>query len=186
MNKMTVKEILLAAAGILGKADEVKAYFDGTDNEAEADVENLLRCFQLVESELAIDYLPLHAEEEVETQTGAIFFDEFTRSPVRILRVCDEGGKSCSFKLFPEYVKTQSGKVTVTYTYLPNKKALDGESDYKAQASVRLFAYGIAAEYTLACGMFEDAAVWDKKYKDAIAAAYRSTPSRVMRSRRWA
>ena len=186
MNKMTVKEILLASAGLLGKGDEVKAYLDGTSLDAQADVENLLRCFQLVENELALDYLPLHAEEEIQTQTGAIFFDEFTRAPVRILRVCDEGGKSCTFKLFPEYVKTQSGKVKVTYTYAPNEKTLDGESDYKAQASVRLFAYGIAAEYALASGMFEDASVWDKKYKDAIEAAYRSTPSRVMRSRRWA
>lgn len=40
--------------------------------------------------------------------------------------------------------------------------------------SPRLFAYGIAAEYCLACGLFEEAAVWDKKYKDALTAAYRS------------
>ncbi|MBQ8309068.1 MAG: hypothetical protein IJX96_04465 [Clostridia bacterium] len=183
---MTVKEILKAAAVELGMATEVEAYFDGTYPDGITAVTDLLRCFNLVENELAIDYLPLYAEEEVESDTGAIYFSSLSRSVVRILRVCDEWGNDAAFKLFPDYLKTQGGKVAIRYTYTPKEKTVDGVSDFASNVSLRLFAYGIAAEYSLASGLFEDAALWDKKYKDAITAAYRSNPCRRLRSRRWA
>ena len=183
---MTVKEIILAAAGELGLTEKVQAYLDGASENGKAETEKLLHCFNLVENELALDYLPLYAEEEIETLSGAVYYSEFSKRVVRILRVIGESGNAVSFKLFPEFLKTQGGKIIVAYTYAPSEKGLDGESDYILQASVRLFAYGIAAEYSLAIGAFDDAAVWDKKYKDAIAAAYRSRPSRKMRARRWA
>ncbi len=183
---MTVKEIILAGAGELGLKDCVKAYLDGTDTAGAGETERLLDCFNLVENELALDYLPLYAEEELESDSGAVYYSELSKRVVRVLRVADEGGNALAFKLFPEYLKTQGGKIKVAYTYAPNAKGIEDESDYILQASVRLFAYGIAAEYSLAVGAFEDAAVWDKKYKDAIAAAYRAKPSRKLRSRRWA
>ena len=183
---MTVKEIVIAAAAELGLCDRVQAYLDGSVEDGKEETEALVRCFNLVESELALDYLPLYAEETLETQTGAIEYATFARSVVRVLKVTDEWGNSAPFRLFPTYLKTQGGKINVRYAYAPAIKTIEDESDYIVQASVRLFAYGIAAEYTLACGLFEDAAVWDKKYKDAIAAAYRSAPTRKIRSRRWA
>ena len=73
----------------------------------------------------------------------------------------------------------------IRYAYAPQKKALNDESDYRMYASVRLFAYGIAAEYSLSIGLFEEAAVWDKKYKEAVTAAYRANPCRIIQSRRW-
>ncbi|MBQ8322562.1 MAG: hypothetical protein IJX91_01200 [Clostridia bacterium] len=183
---MTVKEIIIAAAAELGIADEVRAYVDGTADDGKGKTEDLLRCFNLVENELALDYLPLYAEDEFESTTGAIYYTQFERGVVRVLGVEDEWGNAAAFKLFPEYLKTQSGKVRVRYTYTPEAKGLDGESDFVLNASVRLFAYGIAAEYALANGLFEDAAVWDKKYKDAIGAAYRLRSGKKIRSRRWA
>ena len=44
----------------------------------------------------------------------------------------------------------------------------------------------MAAEYCLACGLYEESEVWDEKYRAALAAAYRARPARVLRSRRWA
>lgn len=185
MNTITVKDAILTAAAELGFADTVQAYFDGTSQEGEAEVEALLRCFQLVENELALDYLPLYAEEEVETGTGVVPYDAFSRTIVRIVKVTDEWGNDAPFTLFPEYLKTQGGKCKIRYAYAPEKKELDGESDYHLYVSARLLAYGMAMEYALARGMFEEASVWDKKYKDAITATYRANPCRVIRSRRW-
>ena len=108
---MKVLDIILAAATELGIADEVNSYVLGDSENAKADTENLLRAFNLVENELALDYLPLIAEEEVETTTGAIEYSAFSRSAVRILQITDAWGNELAFKLFPNYVKTQCGKV---------------------------------------------------------------------------
>ena len=185
---MTVKEIILAAACELGIGEGVESYLAGgsKDAQAESNTKALLRCFNLVENEVALDYLPLLAEEEMTSDTGAIEYAALSREAVRVLSVRDEWGNEVPFTLFPDYLKTQPNKVCVRYTYLPKPKTLEDKSDFTLNASVRLFACGVAAEYALANGLFEEAAVWDKKYKDAIKAAYSSKPARRIRSRGWA
>ena len=168
---MTVKETVILAAEKLGLGARVRGFLENNASEGKEETETLVRCFNVVENEVALDYLPLRCEDEAESETGVIRY---------------EGGNAAPFKLFPSYLKTQPGRVRIEYTYTPEKKTAEDKSDYEILASPRLFAYGIAAEYCLACGLFEEAAVWDKKYKDALTAAYRSRPSRVIRSRRWA
>lgn len=182
---MTVKDCILAAGAELGIKEGLEAYFNGSSQDKEAEAEALLRCFNLVENELALDYLPLTAEESVATETGSVFYSDLKRAAVRILEVRDKWGNEVEFKLYPEYLKTQPGEWNIRYSYTPAEKGMDGESDFVLLASVRMFAYGMAAEYSLAAGLFEEAAVWDKKYKDAIAATYRSHGSKRIRLRRW-
>ncbi|MBQ4268819.1 MAG: hypothetical protein IJB97_04120 [Clostridia bacterium] len=181
---MTVREVIKEAAEIVG-AEKVKAYIDSNVSGGERQTEVLLRCFNLVENELALDYLPLKCEETFQTQTGAIDYASLSKKAVRILSVKDESGNSVPFKTFPDRLKTQAGVLQVLYSYLPEEKTLSGESDFKTLASKRLFAYGVAAEYCLSCGLYEEAAVWDKKYKEAIAAVYKAHPPRRIASRRW-
>lgn len=182
---MTVLETIKATATALGIAKEVNDYLEGVSTDGEADTNALLRCFNIVENELALDYLPLTCEESFETDTGVLYFSELSRGVVRLLKITDESGEELSFRLFPEYVKTQAGTITVRYTYAPKEKTFLDDSDFTLYASVRLFVYGMAAEFSLAKGLFEEAAVWDAKYKEAIAAAYRSRPCKKIRSRRW-
>jgi hypothetical protein len=105
---------------------------------------------------------------------------------VRVVRVTDESGNSVPFKLFPKYLKTQPEKVRILYTYTPIEKGVADECEYDIRVSPRLLMYGTLAEYLTAAGLFEEAAVWDKKYKDALTAAYRGATTKVVHSRRWA
>ncbi len=182
---MTVLECVKAAATELGITAEVEAYLQDNSSEGSVAVENLVRCFNLVENELATDYLPLFAEDTVETETGAVYYKDLERSPVRIMRVTDGTGEDIPFTLFPEFLKAQAGKLLIRYAYAPKEKTLDENSDYQLLVSLRLFAYGMAAEYALASGRYEDAAVWSKKYRNAVYAAYRKKPIRKIQSRRW-
>ena len=51
MSKITVKEAIIATAQALDMQESVAGYLDGIDTAGKADTENLLRCFNLVESE---------------------------------------------------------------------------------------------------------------------------------------
>ncbi len=184
---VTVKNALLRAARNLGIHEGVESYLSGGANEVgERDTALLLACFQTVENELALDYLPLTAEEELVTATGVIPYTELEKPAVRILCVENEWGDSVKYKLFPEYLSTVAGKVKVLYAYSPTPKTIEGVSEYQTDASERLFGYGIAAEYALTMGDVESAGIWDKKYKEAVQAAYRLRPIKRLRSRRWA
>lgn len=183
---MTVKECMELAAVHLGIEEPITTYFaeKGTaEDEKKATL--LLTCFNIVENELALDYFPLVAEDTVETDGGVVDFSALQNDAVRITKVTDEWGNSAAFQLFSSYLKTQPGKVCVTYTYTPKKKTTDEKSDFYTAVSVRLISYGMAAEYAMATGLFEDAAVWDKKYKEGIRAAYRLQKCKRIRSRRW-
>lgn len=182
---MKVKEIVLAAANALGLEEGVALYFAGSDTSFQREGERLLECFNLVENELALDYLPLYAEDVFETKTGRLEFAAFKFAPVRIVRVMNQEGESVRFSVFPEYVKTEVGKWTVRYTYTPETKLIGGESDYVLQVSQRLLVYGVLAEYCLGEGMFEEATIWDKKYKEAVKCACKSIPCTRLKSRRW-
>ena len=182
---MKVKEIVLAAANALGIKDEVGAYFAGTSLVQKKEGDRLLACFNIVENELALDYLPLHAEDVFESETGRLEFAAFKFAPVRIVRVMNEARESVRFSVYPEYLKTEVGKLTVRYTYTPEEKTIDGKSDYVLYASERLFVYGILAEYCLGEGLFEEASAWDKKYKEALKAACKAVPCTRLKSRRW-
>ena len=182
---MKVKDIILTAAEELGIGAEMRAHYNATTSEGAEEARILLHCFNLVENELALDYLPLYAEDELETKTGMVDYALLENAAVRILRVENEWGESVKFDLYADHLKTQPGLIKIRYTYTPKKKAISDSSDFTLQASERLIAYGIAAEYTLATGRFEDSAIWDKKYKAAINAAYALRPARKIRSRRW-
>ena len=181
---MTVQEVLLEAAQRLGIEKEVQKYFDGDSADGKA-AEVLLNCFNIVENELALDYLPLYAEDEIETELGQVYYSKLSKSAVRILSATDEWGNRAKFKLFPKYLLTQPGKVVIRYTFTPEKKEMDDDSDFILQASSRLLALGIAAEYCIATGLYEEAEIWDKKYKNAIAATYENKRCERIASRRW-
>lgn len=183
---MTVSDVMIMAAVQLGIGDKVKAYVNGTSSLYKAQGDLLLQCFNLVENELALDYIPLMKQEILAVSDGKISYDAFTSDVVRIVKVVDEHGESVPFKLFAAYMEVDAERVSVTYAYTPKPKTVTEESDFQAFVSERLFSYGMAAEYCMATGLYEEAVVWDKKYKEGIEAARRLARGGKIASRRWA
>ena len=182
---MTVKEVVSLAAELIGVGEVLQAHFTAASEEGARIEEKLLQCFRVVENEVALDYLPLVAEDEIDSKTGAVFFSALTKNAVRVLKVTDESGDSVPYEVYPKYVKTLPGKLTVRYAYAPEKKDLTNDVEAHSSVSVRLLAYGIASAYCLNEGLYAEAAIWEKRYKQAVVAAYKASPAKVMRSRRW-
>ncbi len=166
---ITVDAAVRMAAQILGIEEGVNAAIDGESTEVgERDKNLLLTAFHTVENELALDYLPLLASITLTTETGEIPYSNLHAAAARILSVTSEDGEEVGFEIYPQYLKTKAGRVTVKYAYAPSEKSIDGISEYNTLVSKRLFAYGMAAEYSLAVGELTAASVWDKKYKESL------------------
>ena len=182
---MTVEEVLKISATTLDFFQEYQDYKEGVSLEGEEKVKLLLQAFHLVENELALNYFPLTYEEVWETSLGTIPFSSFEKKVVRVLKVQDALGNDVDFSLFPTYLKTQPGKVVVRYNYQPIEKELADDCEFELYVSASLMAYGVNSAFCLASGLFEEANVWDKKYKQAIESAYKSAPCKRIRARRW-
>ena len=182
---MKVKDIVLLAAKILGIGEGVEAYFAKESNEMERQAERLVACFHLAECSLALDYVPLHAEEEIYAMSGRLNFSDLKNSPVRILGVADAYGNPLAYTIYSTYVKTEAGIVKVHYTYTPKEKKVDEESDFHLNSTDSILVYGTLAEYCLGEGMTTEAAEWDRKWKDLIATVYHTAQCKRLGARRW-
>jgi hypothetical protein len=183
--EMKVKDVILLAATLLGCEEDIRCYIEEEDDEYAQKAEMLLHCLHLVENELALDYFPLVAEQEIHTDSGKVVFSNLSKDVVRIIKVVDENENSIAYQLFPSYLMTQEGDVKVIYSYTPSQKDWDESLDFTLYVSQRLLAYGIAAEYCTAMGRLDEANIWDEKYKDAIEAAYKVQSGGKIPSRRW-
>lgn len=182
---MKVLDVVLRAADILGIKQGVSEFFeDGTDT-MRSEAEKLLACFHLAECSLALDYIPLHAEESLYASDGRVEFSSLQGAPVRILDVKDVRGDSIAYTVYSNYIKTESGLVTIHYTYTPNFKTADEDSSFEPAFAEGLLTYGTLSEYCLGEGLVAEAAEWERKWKDLIATIYHTAKCKRLGSRRW-
>ncbi len=182
---MKVKDVVLAAASMLGMYEGVNDYFENGDVTLKREGDLLLECFNRVENSLALEYLPLHAEDTMLTVQDKLNYSMLTYAPVRILSVENGAGEALKFKVYPTYLEAPAGKLKIMYTYTPDKKQIGEDSDFTLLTSESLFVHGILAEYCLSEGRLSEAAAWEKKYKAEIEAAFYGQTGKRISSRRW-
>lgn len=168
---MTVKNVLSLAIEELGIYNDVAEYLNSSSLNGSSDARLLLKCFNTVENEIAVDYIPLIKEQTFEVVDG-INYNDFESTPSKILSVKNEGGRRVPYGIFANKIKTKKGKVIVKYNYIPKEKNIDGISDFASVISERIMAYGVMAEYLTAKGEYAEASVWEKKYRDALKSVH--------------
>jgi hypothetical protein len=132
---------------------------------------NLVRCYNLVEQELATDYFPILEVDKFFRVEDKIYYKDFSRKPYMLKGIQDFHGDSVSFRLNPEYINLiknyDGGTFFVKYYYIPDTKELYSTCTYGAEY-INILKYGVAAEYCLANGDFEQAKIYNDKYKERI------------------
>ena len=189
---MLIKDVLIPAAEMLGRADLIPAIeaaytaaAAGTPPEGEAAA--LLRCYHLVENEVALDHFPLKETQSFVPTAEGVLFTRFSHAPVDVLDVRDGAGARVDFTVYPARLALAegTGEVSVTYSYAPARADIDGETAFGEKISARLLACGVACEYLLAGGRYAEAAVFSEKFHAALAAAGLERRKLWVRARRW-
>jgi hypothetical protein len=170
---------------MLGIKEGINEFFNDEAYEYEMQAKQLLTCFHLAECALALDYIPLYAEDELLTATGRAEFSEFAHAPVRIVEVKDRLDEVIPYTVYPKYLKAESGYVKVTYTYTPSMKTAEDDSDFAMLTSPHVLVYGTLFQYCMANGMLQEAAVWDKKWKDSVEYLCHTKKCKRLGSRTW-
>lgn len=130
----------------------------------------LLNSYNLIEVELATDYLPLTKSEVIQMKDSKIYYSDFSKMPIRVKGVFVAPQVSAKYHLFPEYISVISAanSAVVDYSYIPDKKKEADVSDY-ADSCKLLFEYGICSEYCLQIGDYEQASIWHSHYSRQIS-----------------
>jgi hypothetical protein len=186
---LNIKDIVMAAATLINRED-ICNYLLGVETDdlsaAKKDTDIMLRCFNLIENEIALEYKPLIFSENITTENGIINFDILSKQILEVIKVEDESENKISYKLFHTYLKTKPENVVLYYSFIPEKKELTSISDYlENEIPQRTMAMGIACEFSLISAMYDEAVMWDKRYKDSLERISSKKVKQVMPARRW-
>ena len=185
---MTVKEVIALAAENLGR-DDLAALANGgaaAGEDGDEELKSLLRCYNLVENEVALDYFPLRRTETQAADGNFIAYADFERRPVHVEKVL-VGGRVARFSVYPDGIRLTDGgeAAEITYAYAPSKKEIGDDCECAAFVSARCLSYGVAGEFCLTSGETGRAATWQRRYYDALRAFGLLKKTLRVRSRRW-
>ena len=186
---MKVKEIVSLALVFLDKEDLLDFKPFGEEEvipELEGkEIDHLLKCFNLVYNEVATAYLPLLKEEKVVFKNGVLPFDGLSKSLIEVKKLFSNG-KNIKYKIFEDGIHANVKEAVITYSYLPDE--LGFESDvflFGGKLPYRVLAYGLCFEYSVLAGLFDDANLWEGRYKDGLKLACSKKSDIVIPARRW-
>lgn len=182
---MTVKEVAALAAANLGREDLAALVSSAGETVTDGELVSLLRAYNLVENEIALDYFPLKKTEFLTPENGKLYYARFSSCPVTVHRIT-AAGRVLNYELFPDHVRIDcDGEVEALYSYAPARKSYADDSEFSNGISARLMSFGVACEFCLTQGLYEEAAAWECKFRDALRSAGILRRTLALRSRRW-
>ena len=168
---MTVKSIVKLVASLLNRKDILSYLNDGTLNNDSVteEVNTLVDCYNIVAEELSTIYPKIIQSQKLTITDGVLKYTQFIYSPVKILSVKDMDGNDVDCTILPTEIRANASRVSIEYTYIPVKRKLDENSDFKSTPiKERVIAYGVATEFCLIKGSYEEASTWHDKYVNAV------------------
>ncbi len=186
---MKLKTAIYYASMFLGLEEVSELIESGEtgDDEQEHEKELLLRCANLVVSEIASDWVPLKVRESVVVKGGAIEYVALNKRVVDVYSITDKWGNKVAFREFYDRIMIADGEYEIEYSYLPENVGIDDELPFKKNSpSERVIAYGIACEYSIISGMAEEASIFEQRFTDALSIVTKVKKEQKIKRRRWA
>ena len=184
---MIVRDIVRSSALILGRNDVV-SYLNGENNSSTDTLEcvnSLTNLCSLVLNELASTYLPMIRKETVTFVNNRQPFNQLAAKLTRMIAIYDMNGEKVDFSLDDNYILANVGKCIIEYEYSPKNYGLEETIGYsEKQISASVLAYGVASEYSITQGQFEQAVMLHKRFVDCLE-EYCVPKNKVIKSRSW-
>lgn len=169
---MTVKDVLKIVCEFI-EQNEILSKWNASislgANEQET-VNFLVKCFNLVNQEIATEYLPLYCTEAVDVENGILNYADLKKIVLNIESVEDSKGFLLRYKKYPNSIKIYGRAKNVTYCYLPDELSINDDVVFSNGLSTRIFAYGIASEFFLVKGMSSEAQIFEERFKSGLFA----------------
>ena len=164
---MTVKEIIITSCKMMQEDLLAQKINDETElNEEELVLKNeLVKCFNFIQNEIATEYIPLVKTEEITAVEGGLLLSSLSERIAYVISLKNSYGENVKYKIVGNKL-IFDGTATLNYCYCPKKVELSSES--KLLLPERVLAYGVLREYYLLQGFASEASVFEKKFKNSL------------------
>lgn len=186
---MKLKTAIYYASMFLG-LDEVSELIESGevgDEDQEKEKAILLRCANLVVSEIASDWIPLKTRESIIVTGGEIEYTALKERVVDVYCIEDKVGNKIAFRELYDRIILENGEYVIEYSHLPSEMQIEDDLPFKKNSpSERVIAYGVACEYSIISGAAEEASVFEQRFTDGLNCATRVKKEQKIKRRRWA
>jgi len=190
---MKIKEIIelaalftesetVSASGVFGanpSAEEIAALSQGNP-----DFILLLKCANIVLREIAARYYPLITAEQVTVSGEKLLYSALSKAVVTPISLYS-GDNKVEFKRLNDGIAAENGSYTLIYKYLPNEKAFSDDAEIEPHITATAVSYGTAAEFFTVKAQNERAALWSKRYAEALRSDGQAKRFGKMPKRSW-
>ena len=171
---MTIKDVLKITALMIGRGDVIKYLNDDQTASVGVDtvdsVNVLVGLANLVINELSCTYIPMVKLETVSVESGKIYYGNLSEKVLHVREVYSSLGTPVSYTETAKYIAVDLNKVDVEYEYAPKTLGIDEQTGYEEKdVPARVLSYGVAAEFAISEGRFDDAVTFHKRYVDALS-----------------
>ena len=188
---MKAKEILKNVCVYLGKEELLESgIFESDDvvldSSQQKEIDKMLASLNLITSEIASDYLPIEKQKEITLTEGQINVFDIDQSIQEIIAVKRKNGTNVKFKHTCDKLICLATNVVVTYKVHPNEITLNSNAEsFGGRLSARVLAYGVASEYSYLENLYDDAAIWENRFKNAMLVSSRKKHEVKLKKRGW-
>ncbi len=152
-------------------------------------LQQLVRCANMTIKEIAAEYLPLVARQTVTCKNNAFGYDALEKRVYRIVRVLDgKDGARVAFRMYPDRCELAAPCeiAHVAYEYVPSDIGANDECETLGCVSAKTLGLGIAAEYAMLQGLYEQSVMLSERFESDMRAACRMRGEHKWKARRWA
>lgn len=179
---MKIKQIISNVATILGYTEVVNLI---NSNAAEEElVKNtnysiLMRCANLVASNVAGNYIDCTERQSFNTADGKINYSDFNKTFLKVISVTSNG-QSAPFELYTYYISVPAGQVEIVYSAIPEFKSGNDDANFLGAHSQGVLTYGILTEYAFISGMFNEGKIWNERFEQLLFTATSKEKTKIM------
>ena len=117
---------------------------------------------------------------------SSINYSDFTFPLVKIIEIKDSKGKKVRYyRSSDKILLPKMDTYTIIYTYRPEKLTENVTLSVYPFISESTLAYGVCSQYCLMDGLFDEADMWEAKYKESLLATFRQTKNIKMKAKIW-
>ena len=125
-------------------------------------------------------------KKEVKFVDGKFNLSDLDTNIYQIVKVCDEYNTAVKFEVIDGKIVANIVNASIKYTKFADEVELNGNVEtFNKIMPARILAYETAMEYSFVNSLFDDASIWESRYKNSLLVLSQKKHNLIMPKRRW-
>ena len=157
--------------------------------ETTRDINTLTRALNMVVQDIAYTYISLVNTEKLSVTDGKLYYISLEKPIIDIISITTTHGNKLKGKAYPDSIELpiKEGNVTISYSYAPEvlTELTQEVPSFNNKLNADTLSFGTCAEYLFMLGVYDDARMWESRFKNNLFVSQSTKREVRMPERGW-